>query len=108
MPIEVDPSGRSLSDLIEDRVVDATLGTVAARSRSAPIRTSRRLFPNYVEMERDYYKRTGIYPIMHLVAIKKDIYERYPFVASSLYRRVRRIQEDRARSTCSICARSAT
>jgi 4,5-dihydroxyphthalate decarboxylase len=36
-------------------------------------------------MEREYYKRTGIYPIMHLVAIKKDIYERYPFVASSLY-----------------------
>jgi len=84
MPIEVDPSGRSLSDLIEDRVVDATLGT----SLPEAIRTNPdigRLFPNYVEMERDYYTRTGIYPIMHLVAIKKDIYERYPFVATSLY-----------------------
>jgi 4,5-dihydroxyphthalate decarboxylase len=84
MPIEVDPSGRSLSDLIEARVVDATLGT----SLPEAIRTNPdigRLFPNYVEMERDYYKRTGIYPIMHLVAIRKDIYERYPFVASSLY-----------------------
>jgi 4,5-dihydroxyphthalate decarboxylase len=84
MPIEVDPSGRSLSDLIEARVVDATLGTSLPESiRTNPDVT--RLFPNYVEMERDYYKRTGIYPIMHLVAIKKDIYERYPFVASSLY-----------------------
>jgi len=84
VPIEVDPSGRSLSDLIEARVVDATLGT----SLPEAIRTNPdigRLFPNYVQMERDYYKRTGIYPIMHLVAIKKDIYERYPFVASSLY-----------------------
>ena len=84
MPIEVDPSGRSLSDLIEARVVDATLGT----SLPEAIRTNpdiTRLFPNYVDMERDYYKRTGIYPIMHLVAIKKDIYERYPFVPSSLY-----------------------
>jgi 4,5-dihydroxyphthalate decarboxylase len=84
MPIEIDPSGRSLSDLIEARVVDATLGT----SLPEAIRTNpdvTRLFPNYVEMEREYYKRTGIYPIMHLVAIKKDIYERYPFVASSLY-----------------------
>jgi len=82
--IEVDPSGRSLSDLIEARVVDATLGT----SLPEAIRTNpdiTRLFPNYVDMEREYYKRTGIYPIMHLVAIKKDIYERYPFVASSLY-----------------------
>ena len=84
IPIEVDPSGRSLSDLIEARVVDATLGT----SLPEAIRTNpdiTRLFPNYVDMEREYYKRTGIYPIMHLVAIKKDIYERYPFVASSLY-----------------------
>jgi len=84
VPIEVDPSGRSLSDLIEARVVDATLGT----SLPEAIRTNpdiTRLFPNYVDMEREYYKRTGIYPIMHLVAIKKDIYERYPFVASSLY-----------------------
>jgi 4,5-dihydroxyphthalate decarboxylase len=84
IPIEIDPSGRSLSDLIEARVVDATLGT----SLPEAIRTNpdiTRLFPNYVEMEREYYKRTGIYPIMHLVAIKKDIYERYPFVVSSLY-----------------------
>jgi 4,5-dihydroxyphthalate decarboxylase len=84
VPIDVDPSGRSLSDLIEARVVDATLGT----SLPEAIRTNpdiTRLFPNYVDMEREYYKRTGIYPIMHLVAIKKEIYERYPFVASSLY-----------------------
>ena len=59
-------------------------------------------------MERDYYKRTGIYPIMHLVAIKKDIYERYPFVATSLYDAFVEVQEDRAASTCSTCARSAT
>jgi 4,5-dihydroxyphthalate decarboxylase len=84
MPIEIEPSGRSLSDLIEDRVVDATLGT----SLPEAIRTNpdvTRLFPNYVEMEKEYYKRTGIYPIMHLVAVKRDIYERYPFVATSLY-----------------------
>ncbi len=84
MPVEVDPSGKSLSDLIEARVVDATLGT----SLPEAIRTNpdiARLFPNYVELEKEYYKRTGIYPIMHLVAIKKDIYERYPFVATSLY-----------------------
>jgi 4,5-dihydroxyphthalate decarboxylase len=84
MPVEIDPSGKSLSDLIESRVVDATLGT----SLPEAIRTNpdiARLFPNYVELEKEYYKRTGIYPIMHLVAIKKEIYERYPFVATSLY-----------------------
>jgi 4,5-dihydroxyphthalate decarboxylase len=84
MKIEVDPSGKSLSDLIEGRVVDATLGT----SLPEAIRTNpdiARLFPDYVAMEKEYYKRTGIYPIMHLVAIKREIYERHPFVATSLY-----------------------
>jgi len=97
VPIEVDPSGRSLSDLIEARVVDATLGT----SLPEAIRTNPdigRLFPNYVDMERDYYKRTGIYPIMHLVAIRRDIYERYPFVVEQPLRRLCRIQEDRAQA----------
>ena len=41
--------------------------------------------PNFVDVDKDLYKRKGIYPIMHTVAIKKSIYERYPFVATSLY-----------------------
>ena len=44
-----------------------------------------RLFPNYVELEKEFYKRTKIYPIMHLVAIRKQVYEKYPFIATSLY-----------------------
>lgn len=45
-----------------------------------------RLFPNYRELEIDYYKRTKIYPIMHLIAIRKDVYESHPWVALSLYK----------------------
>jgi 4,5-dihydroxyphthalate decarboxylase len=45
-----------------------------------------RLFPNYVELEKEYYRRTRICPIMHLVAIRKQVYERHPFVATSLYK----------------------
>ena len=84
IPIEQNRSGKSMSDLIEERVVDATLGT----SLPEAIRTNpdiARLFPDYVEREKEYYKRTRIYPIMHLVAIRKQVYEKYPFVATSLY-----------------------
>ena len=83
-PIEQNHSNKSMSDLIEERVVDATLGT----SLPEAILTNPdivRLFPNYVELEKEFYLRTRIYPIMHLIAIRKDVYEKYPFIATSLY-----------------------
>jgi 4,5-dihydroxyphthalate decarboxylase len=82
--IEFNTSGKSMSDLIEEGAIDATLGT----SLPAAIRTNPdivRLFPNYVELEKEFYRRTRIYPIMHLMAIRKTVYEKHPFVASSLY-----------------------
>lgn len=84
VPIEINRSGKSLSDLLEERQIDAIAGT------SLPDAIGRnpdvvRLFPDFAEIEKDYYRRTGIYPIMHLVAIRREIYERHPFVASSLY-----------------------
>ncbi|NNN18634.1 MAG: ABC transporter substrate-binding protein [Acidimicrobiaceae bacterium] len=82
--IEINNTGKSLSQLIDEGLIDGTIGTSLPES----IRTNPkvdRLFPNYVELEKEYYQRTGIYPIMHLIAIKKEIYERYPFVATSLY-----------------------
>jgi len=80
------PAGSELSDMLEHGEIDflVTGNNPMSFRRGAP--TVRRLFPNYRELERDYYKRTGIYPIMHTVVIRSDIYERYPWVALSLYR----------------------
>ncbi len=43
-----------------------------------------RLFPAYRELEIDYYKRTGIFPIMHTTAIKQEVVEKYPWVPINL------------------------
>jgi 4,5-dihydroxyphthalate decarboxylase len=82
--IENNKTGKTLGRLLAEGALDATLGT----SLPDEIRTNPdivRLFPDYVARDIDLYRRKKIYPIMHLVAIKKSVYERYPFVATSLY-----------------------
>ena len=82
--IEINDSGKSLNQLLVEGKIDAIAGT----SVPGAIRTNpdiARLFPDYREVEKQYYKRTGIFPIMHLVVIRREVYERHRFVASSLY-----------------------
>ena len=44
-----------------------------------------RLFPNYHEMEEEYYDRTRVWPIMHIIAMRKRILDDNPWVARNLY-----------------------
>jgi len=83
--IERNRTGKSLSALLEEGAIQATIGTSLpdALGSNPDIR---QLFPNTREVEKDYYRRTGIFPIMHLVVIRRDIYERHPFVAANLYK----------------------
>jgi 4,5-dihydroxyphthalate decarboxylase len=45
-----------------------------------------RLWPNFKEVESDYYRRTGIFPVMHILAIREDVHRDHPWVAGSIYR----------------------
>jgi 4,5-dihydroxyphthalate decarboxylase len=85
VPIEINDSGKSLSQLLDEGAIDATIGT----SLPLAIRHNpeiRRLFPDFREIEKKFYARTGIFPIMHLVAIRRDVYEKHPIIATSLYK----------------------
>ena len=83
--IEHNRTDKSLGDLLAENSLQAMIGTTipSVLGRHPDVT---RLFPNYAEVEADYYRRTQIFPIMHVVIIRKEVYERNPFVATSLYR----------------------
>jgi 4,5-dihydroxyphthalate decarboxylase len=86
--IKVSPiaDDKTLNGMLESGAID---GLISARSPSSFVKGSpkiRRLFPNYKEVEMDYYKRTKIFPIMHVLVIRKEVYDRNPWVARSLYK----------------------
>lgn len=77
-------SGKSLSQLIEEGEIDATIGAdLPPCLGKAPY--VKRLFPDFKEVEKAYYQETGIFPIMHTVVIRTDLYDKHPWIATSLY-----------------------
>ena len=54
----------------------------------------KRLFEDFVPVEQEYYTRTGIFPIMHTLVIRRDIYEKNRWVAQSLYKAFAEAQQE--------------
>jgi 4,5-dihydroxyphthalate decarboxylase len=84
--IERAPAGRKMQDLLKAGELDAQILSDSGADASAINKVVRRLWPNYREVEVDYYRRTGIFPIRHLVVVKDEVLERGGEVASRLVR----------------------
>ena len=76
---------RTLSEML----VSGELDAVFAASTPSPFRAGHpnvaRLFPDYRTEEENYFRRTGIFPIMHVIAMRRDILDAYPWLARNLY-----------------------
>jgi 4,5-dihydroxyphthalate decarboxylase len=80
------PGDKTLSRMLADGELEALVTARAPSTFHREPDKVRRLFPDYVEKEKDYYRRTKIFPIMHTVVIRRDVYQKNPWVAQSLYK----------------------
>jgi 4,5-dihydroxyphthalate decarboxylase len=78
--------GKGIEKMLVDGEIDALIHPELIQPILDKDKRVTRLFPNYRELEVDYYKRTGIFPIMHTTAIKQEIVDRYPWVPINLLR----------------------
>lgn len=77
---------RTLDGMLLDGELDAIVSARPPLSFERRHPDVRRLIGDFVEVEEAYYRETGIFPIMHVVAIRRDAFDAHPWVATNLLR----------------------
>jgi 4,5-dihydroxyphthalate decarboxylase len=80
------PTDKSLSNMLMAGELDGMVSARAPSSFSLPNSPIVRLFPNYKDVEKDYYRETGHFPIMHVIGIRRDVAAQHPWLAASVYK----------------------
>jgi 4,5-dihydroxyphthalate decarboxylase len=83
--VELAPRGRkSLEQMLLDGDIEGMVSTNVTNMIDKGDPRVGRLWPNYKEIEADYHKRTGIFPIMHLTTVSAETVAKHPWVVESL------------------------
>lgn len=81
--LEKAPAGADTFSMLAEGTIDAAFDTGVWAPGVHP--NIDFLFPDHAQVERDYYRRTGFFPIMHTLVVRNEVLERHPWVAISLF-----------------------
>lgn len=79
------PPDRTLADMLDRGEIDALFASNAPKPYLAGSTNIATLFPDHETRERDWYRRTGIFPMMHTIVIRRELLEENPGLAQRLY-----------------------
>jgi 4,5-dihydroxyphthalate decarboxylase len=85
-PITRGPEGVDESDLLLSGQCDALITAITPRAFLEGDPRIRQLFPNVKETEQAYFSKTGMFPIMHVIAIRKDVLAENPWLAKAVFK----------------------
>ena len=87
------PPGTQPDQLLIDGELDAIIGATLFPSLLNGPPHIRRLFEDSEEVEAAYFKKTGIFPIMHTVAMREELWKEFPWIAISLFKAFQQSKE---------------
>ena len=87
------PEDRTLAEMLHAGEIDAFYGPRIPSTFHRGDGRVRRLFTDPVAAEREYFERTRIFPVMHVVAIRRDVYEANRWIAQSLFKAFRQAKD---------------
>jgi 4,5-dihydroxyphthalate decarboxylase len=73
-----------IDELLTSGAISATVSAYNPPSFVAGDPVVARLFPDFPEVERAYYAKTGVFPVMHVLTIRQEVVDRHPWVPASL------------------------
>jgi 4,5-dihydroxyphthalate decarboxylase len=85
-PLEKGPAGVDESELLLAGGCDALITAITPRAYADGNPQIRQLFTDVKSTEREYYRETGIFPIMHVIAIRKDTAEKNPWLPAAVFK----------------------
>jgi 4,5-dihydroxyphthalate decarboxylase len=80
----IDPD-RCLNDLLVAGEIDAIMTPMPPTAFTEGSPLVRRLFDDVAQVERDYYRQTGFFPIMHVVGVRRELAEKHPWLPVNLF-----------------------